>query len=427
MIEFQFLKYLLTDTTKLSAVYNSQITSEFFVDEGVRRLFSIITDYYKKYKTPVTETVFNELISSFPEVLKKSLITTYYTSQNSILDSEMSFLVDSLRKSYKERVLKDTLLNSARLMEGGNVEDSVERLRKGITQIEVVNIENFKEGDIGTSVDSRWEIYQKRKQGIFEKTIYTGYSTIDSCTRGAQGGNLFVIQGWAKIGKSCLMLNIGYNVWLKGERVLYISAEVSKEELELRFDALSTGLPLDSIGYGRLGEDQELVYKNNLEMQKKKKNFYILDAPGCSTLFIKTKLQELQPLYNFGLILIDYIGLLTPAKRVESKWEAISEITLELRNIARSFNIPIISAAHINAAGKKKGLFGIEYTAGSTDIGKHADVIIGLRIKEDLQKLAGGMCTVEGAIIANRKGPCKEFILEANFAFMQMREVAILA
>lgn len=183
------------------------------------------------------------------------------------------------------------------------------------------------------------------QQGSDLTGLATGYVDIDKKLAGLQPANLVVIAARPAMGKSSLALGIGINVAAQNEPVALFSLEMSKEELVQRI--LSSVGKVDSMKLrsGQLGPLWQRVVDAAGRMYQAP--IFIDDSPVVTVTDIRAKCRRLKRRRGLSLVVVDYLQLMQASNR-ENRQQEISEITRNLKNLARELEVPIIAVSQLN-------------------------------------------------------------------------------
>ncbi|HEX9763469.1 MAG TPA: replicative DNA helicase [Acidimicrobiia bacterium] len=173
----------------------------------------------------------------------------------------------------------------------------------------------------------------------------TGFVDIDYKLAGLRPANLVVIAARPGMGKSSLALGIAINAAIADNPVALFSLEMSKEELVQRI--LSSVAKVDSrkLQTGQLGDLWPRVVDAAGKMYKAP--IFIDDSPVVTVTDIRAKCRRLKRKKGLGLVVIDYLQLMQATTR-ENRQQEISEITRNLKNLARELSVPIIAVSQLN-------------------------------------------------------------------------------
>lgn len=173
----------------------------------------------------------------------------------------------------------------------------------------------------------------------------TGYKYLDTVTSGLNKSDLILIAARPGMGKTSFAINIATNVARRGDKeVAVFSLEMSKEQLATRM--LSTEALVDShkLRSGYLTNDdwvrlaQGAGVLSGLPM-------YFDDTAGITVQQIKAKLRRMK---NLGLVVIDYLQLMTSTLKTDNRVLIISEITRQLKIMAKELDIPVVLLSQLS-------------------------------------------------------------------------------
>ncbi|HEU4917493.1 MAG TPA: replicative DNA helicase [Acidimicrobiia bacterium] len=175
--------------------------------------------------------------------------------------------------------------------------------------------------------------------------LATGYVDLDKKLAGLQAANLVVIAARPAMGKSSLALGIAVNAAVQQEPVAIFSLEMSKEEIVQRI--LSSVGRVDSMKLrsGQLGPLWQRVVDAAGKMYQAP--IYIDDSPVVTVTDIRAKCRRLKRKKGLSLVVIDYLQLMEASSR-ENRQQEISEITRNLKNLARELEVPVIAVSQLN-------------------------------------------------------------------------------
>ena len=175
----------------------------------------------------------------------------------------------------------------------------------------------------------------------------TGFTQLDTITSGLNKSDLIVLAARPGMGKTSFAMNIAVNVARRTNKdVAVFNLEMSKEQLATRILSTESLVDSNSLRNGRIsGEDWVKLatsagYLSTLSV-------YIDDTAGMTVQQMKAKLRRVK---NLGLIVIDYLQLMGSTSRSDNRVVVISEITRQLKIMAKEFNVPIILLSQLNRA-----------------------------------------------------------------------------
>lgn len=173
----------------------------------------------------------------------------------------------------------------------------------------------------------------------------TGYTYLDTIITGLNKSDLILLAARPGMGKTSFAMNIATNVARhSGKDIAVFSLEMSKEQLATRM--LSTEALVDSnkLRNGRLSADDWVRLASSANVLCGMP-MYIDDTAAITVQQIKAKLRRLK---NVGLVVIDYLQLMTTSLKTDNRVVIISEITRQLKILAKEINIPVILLSQLS-------------------------------------------------------------------------------
>lgn len=184
--------------------------------------------------------------------------------------------------------------------------------------------------------------------------IPTGFLDLDYKMSGLQPSDLILVAARPSMGKTAFVLNIAEHVVLKEEVPTAIfSLEMSKDQLVKRMLAMNSKVDSQKIRSGEL-EDEDWTMLAHSAQAIGSSGLIIDDTPGISITELRSKCRKYKLEHNLGLIIIDYLQLMTGGGRSESRQQEISEISRSLKALAREINAPVIALSQLSRAVEQR-------------------------------------------------------------------------
>jgi replicative DNA helicase len=178
----------------------------------------------------------------------------------------------------------------------------------------------------------------------------SGFTDLDDLTGGFQAGNLIVIAARPSMGKSSLATNIAENAAVDHAKpVALFSLEMSETELAHRFIASQAKLSSDELRKGRVKADRWPKVLKAVE-KLARAPLYIDDSSDIGILEIRAKARRLHARHGLGLVIVDYLQLMRPEGRTDSRVEQIGQMSRGLKILARELQIPVIAVSQLSRA-----------------------------------------------------------------------------
>ena len=195
------------------------------------------------------------------------------------------------------------------------------------------------------------EALHENKTGL--RGISSGFVDLDRMTSGFQKSDLIIIAARPSMGKTAFALNIAQNVAIRsGETVAIFNLEMSAPQLVMRMIAAEGNIDAQAFRTGNLKpEDWEKLTMAMSALSEAP--IFIDDSPGVTVYDIRAKLRRLQAEHGLGLVIIDYLQLISSVKG-DSRQQEISEISRSLKLMARELNVPVISLSQLSRAVEQR-------------------------------------------------------------------------
>jgi len=277
-------------------------------------------------------------IAQVANAIGTSTGVTHYAElikEKSLLRSLIKIATNLAARSYEDSEETEQILNDAERM---ILEISQGRVRGGLVPISEVI-----EGTI-----ERLEILNNKKSEITGLT--SGFRDLDKFTSGWQNSDLIIVAARPAMGKTSFCLNLAANAALLAKvPVAIFSLEMSREQLVQRVLSSAAMIDQQKLRTGRL-LDKEWIALTSALGPLAEAPIYIDDTPAISVREIRAKTRRLKAEKGLGLVVIDYLQLMSTGRRVESRQQEISEISRSLKALARELDIPIIALSQLSRA-----------------------------------------------------------------------------
>ena len=184
--------------------------------------------------------------------------------------------------------------------------------------------------------------------------IPTGFIDLDYKTSGFQPSDLILIAARPSMGKTAFVLNVAQHMAFKeGQTVAIFSLEMSKEQLVNRLFSLESKVDAQLLRTGNLSDEDWAKLIEGAAVVGKS-NLIIDDTPGISVGELRSKCRKFKLEQNLGIIIIDYLQLMTGSNRAESRQQEISDISRNLKAIARELGVPVVALSQLSRAVEQR-------------------------------------------------------------------------
>jgi len=179
--------------------------------------------------------------------------------------------------------------------------------------------------------------------------IPTGFVDLDNLLSGLQKGNLIVVAARPGVGKSSFVTNLARNVAVDaGVPVAMFSLEMSRFEIGMRLLCGEAKVPWDKVRAARVGADDWTRIVEAAEVLHEAPMF-IVDSGNVTIVDIRAKARRLKTSrQGLGLIVVDYLQLMSSSSRLDNRQQEIAEISRSLKLMAKELEIPVIAVSQLN-------------------------------------------------------------------------------
>jgi replicative DNA helicase len=182
------------------------------------------------------------------------------------------------------------------------------------------------------------------------KGISTGFAKLDEMTGGLHGGDLFIIAARPSMGKTAFALNIAQHVALKLKQTCAVfSLEMSKESLLTRMLCATARVDSQKFRGGYLNQEERRKLGHGLH-ELAEAPLYIDDTPGVHLMDMHAKLRRLQSERKLGLVIVDYLQLMSGRGRFENRNQEVSALSRGMKLLAKEMNVPMMVLSQLSRA-----------------------------------------------------------------------------
>lgn len=221
-------------------------------------------------------------------------------------------------------------------------------LRKDYNSIDTVLVNTIK----------RIEDLRQRNEDV--TGVPSGFSHLDRVTYGWQNTDLIILAARPAVGKTAFALNLARNAAMhptKPTPVALFSLEMSAGQLVQRILSAESEIWLEKIARGKMEEhEMKQLYARGIQ-RLSQAPLYIDDTPALNIFELRAKCRRLRNKHNIGLIIIDYLQLMsgTGENRTANREQEISNISRNLKSLAKELNVPIIALSQLSRAVEQRG------------------------------------------------------------------------
>jgi replicative DNA helicase len=203
--------------------------------------------------------------------------------------------------------------------------------------------------DVAAAVQKQLELESKSTNRAVTG-VPTGFNRLDKYTHGWQNGDLIVLAARPSIGKTAFAMNLAYNAAIRTKKtVAFFSCEMNSVQIMKRLVSSVSLVNAEKIQIGDLRTDKEKAAVYSALEQMKDVPLRFDDTPNPHIGDIIAKAHKLKSdCKDLCFILIDYLNLITTGLPIESRQQEVSQITRDLKELARQLNVPVMVLCQLN-------------------------------------------------------------------------------
>lgn len=188
-----------------------------------------------------------------------------------------------------------------------------------------------------------------------ERGVETGFIGLDDMTNGFRGGQMIIVAARPGVGKSTLAVDIMRHASIRNKvPTLLFSLEMSDREIQQRMLSAEAEVHTQRLKKGQVTEAEWARIETAVE-QVGEAPIFVDDSPNLTMLDIAAKTKMMVKRHGVKLVTIDYLQLISSAGNRESRQQEVSDISRQIKLLAKSCDIPIIAIAQLNRGVEQRG------------------------------------------------------------------------
>ena len=375
----------LLENSEFASKAIPNLKTEYFTKQEYKVIFSVIKDYINEYgRVPKKNTVAIEIdkLDIDGEVFRQSIELLGNLPLEKTEDFE--WLVNEAENFAQEQAVFQGITDAVAILNGkdNRPKSSIPSI---LSDALAVSFDRNIGHDYFENAVDRFDYYTSE-----DKVIPTGINILNTCLRGGwRNKTLNVFLAGTGVGKSRLMCSLAADNIRMGYKVLYVTAEMSEEEIGMRIDANLLDIPIND-----LEKTKENVFFDRLTKLKSKTNGSLLikeyPTASATVLNIEQMLHDLKVKKGWvpDIIYLDYINLFLSVRirSAENSYTHIKNVSEEFRGLSIKYEVPIISATQLNREGFKSNDAGMSDTSESFGLPMTADFMAVLIQDEKMEE-----------------------------------------
>jgi len=347
--ELSVLGALMLEPETASTVFEILKPDDFYRDNH-RHIFAAIQDLFEKGEPIDLVTVAENLnrsgrleqiggiatIAEIAQAVPSAANVEHYAqivAEKSLMRQLIKASSAIAEKGYDPGEEARSLLEEAERMV---LELSQKQTKRGLTSIRTLLLNTFEKIEY---------LYANKGQLTGVPTFFT---ELDRMTSGWQPSDLIIIAARPSMGKTALALNMAQNAAVRAKiPVAIFSLEMSKDQLVQRMLCSEAMVDQQRVRTGEL-LDSDWPKLTKAVGPLSEAPIFIDDTVGISLVELRSKARRLKMEHGLGMIVIDYLQLMTVGKKTENRQQEVAQISRGLKAIARELNVPVIALSQLN-------------------------------------------------------------------------------
>ncbi len=357
--ELIVLSSIFLEPNIITNVISSLEVKDFFIEKH-RLIFEAIINIYKTGNSIEIGDVRDYLIKNETFDLVGEETLTNIISNTSFFHNIDTYIHSIKEKSVYRKIIAKNRMIMEHSFEQKEISQILDEIFKNFNDVSKFSIDNKKEYNLGNKVvDFKKNVVEKLIEGTYENNfIPTEYELLDEKLGGGfMPGNFVLIGARASKGKTTFALNIMKQMALAGKKILFFSLEQPAFQIIGRYLSMTLEIPFSKIMRNDLsaleekfpGADIGKILNTAMDtVLKYAENILIVDESNLKIDDIKNLTRQYRHDYNIDAVFIDYLQFIKPNKTMNTRLREITQISGELKDIARETETAVISLSQLS-------------------------------------------------------------------------------
>lgn len=391
-------------TGEIQEVINAGIRPDHFTGEWAD-IWSWVLDYWREYATVPTARAVKQQYGDLRLINAEG--------------EPFPALIDEMYLAYKHDNIVQTVTEVVSTLNRNETDEALKKLSEGL-QKATVETAHLRDVDIIQNWEQRLNRYEQMRNtpnGL--RGIPTGFNGLDRITSGLRPQQLITFVGEAKKGKSLMTLIMASAAHTHGVVPMYVSFEMSIEEQETRYDALTAKVSHSRLMRGDLTPKELERLKLSMTIRKNMQPFHFTEDTSSLTTVsaLAGKIQQYRP----SLLIVDGVYLMDDEHgEPKGSPQALTNITRGLKRLAQRFDIPIIGTTQVlswKLGNKKTRRVTADSIGYTSSFAQDSDLILSVESDPDIDNQS-----IIRVILA-RSAPNGEVFVKWDWETMDFTEV----
>ncbi|MFA6463942.1 MAG: replicative DNA helicase [Candidatus Paceibacterota bacterium] len=323
------------------------------------------------------------------------------------------YYAELVKNKYLLRRLIEAAENISEMGYGSTegIEEIIDKAEKEVFEISTSG-SSKKFIDIKDTLSEAWERLENlHKSGGALRGIPTGFRDLDNMLSGLQKSDLIILAARPSMGKTALALDIARQAAVNHNiPVAIFSLEMSSGQLVDRMLSADSKVNSWKFRTGKLSADKDFGNIRNSLDRLSKAPIYIDDEPGINSLKMRSIGRRLKREKNIGLIIVDYLQLMTPvsSRNSDNIVQQVTEISRSLKHLAKELEVPVLALSQLSRSVETRGGNGRPKLSDLRDSGsieQDADVVMFIHREDKYQENSTKKNMAQIHVDKHRNGP----------------------
>jgi replicative DNA helicase len=402
------------------------ITREHFYHNSNKIIFDAIVRIVTRNHTPDSLSLMNELISlnQLEAIGGPYYITTLTEDVRSSATLDMYCAILHEKYIGRQLITIGSEMQRSGFDQSKDVFDSLDAAGRLVYELSISNNKHNYSSIDSVIMESLKQIELIRHSKSTITGVPTGIPVMNALTAGWQNTDLIIVAARPATGKTAYMLNLARNAALDEEKptgVGIFSLEMNKEQLVKRMISAETEIPLENIMRGRLDDPTMKKLIDVCGDKLAKANIHIDDTAAINILQLRAKARKMKNDHNIGLLMIDYLQLMSGTGKNQSREQEVSQISRDLKGLAKELCIPIIALSQLSRKVEDRGSMEprLSDLRESGAIEQDADMVQFLYRPASEEVDSSPIQDVFVKIAKHRNGPLDRILLKADLSIQK--------
>jgi replicative DNA helicase len=262
---------------------------------------------------------------------------------------------------HKKHVLRNLIHTADQVSELGYKEDQPLEEILDEAESKIYSVTNISSGkgiqNIKEALVEAWARIEKiheEHDGL--RGVPTGFASLDKMLSGLQKSDLVILAARPSVGKTTLALDIARRAAVDHNVPVGIfSLEMSSQQLIDRMLAAESSIDAWKLRTGKLSKDHEFAYLREGLDRLSKAPIFINDQAGINIMNMRSAVRRMKSEHNLGLVIVDYLQLMTPLHSSDSMVQQVTEISRSLKGLAKDLDVPVLALSQLSRAVEARG------------------------------------------------------------------------